>query len=226
MVLFLSTFRRELFSKKSIFIAIFFIASAYVAGNYSSSISGLIDSRGGSGLIDALFLVYTILGYLFSSALYSGLIAGEVETQTMRFLTPYMSRYKIYLSKYFASTFYFIVLTVLSLIVLFITKKAVAFPIYSLLFIVGFYLYIQALVMLISSLAKSERLSSLLNLMFSILLPIFYTLSLLKNWIVLKAVQWLFPYHYVSKTWEIIFLYLLAAIFVFVGQYIFKRKEI
>ena len=222
MALFLTTLKKEIFSKKSLFVGAFFLISSYLIGRHSSSVSSLLDGE----LTNSLFVLYALLGYLFSSVLFSGLLAGEIESQTMRFLVPYLSRRSIYLFKYLASTSYFLVLTFVSLIILFITKGAVNIPFYSLLAILGFYLYIQSLVMLVSVSAGSERLSNLINLMLSILFPILYTASLLKSWPILEPFRWLFPYHYLSKTWEIIILYFLSAVLVFAGQLIFEKREI
>lgn len=226
MILFLSTLRREIFSKKSIFVCAFFTVSAYFMGKYSTVVTKLLDSNASSALIESLFIIYALLGYLFASVLFSGLISGEVESQTMRFLTPYISRRVIYLSKYAASAFYFLILTFLSLLIVFATKGLFSIPPYSLLSIVGFYLYIQSVVMLVSTISKSERLSSLLNLMLSILFPVLYTISILKNWVILEVFRWFLPYHYLAKTWEVVVLYLLSAVLVFIGLRIFEEKEV
>ncbi len=171
-------------------------------------------------------MLYALLAYLFSTVLFSGTISGEIESQTMRFLTPYLKRKSIYLAKFFAATIYFVVITIISLIVLFITAGFVSISVYSVLMIVGIYLYIESVVLLVSTLATSERASNLINLLISILFPVFYTATLLKDWFLLKAIQWIFPYHYLSKTWEIIFLFVLTTLLVFIGQKLFENKEI
>lgn len=226
MTLFFSTLKNELFSKKSLAVIAFYILSAYLVGKYGTKLDAILSEDGHSVLIDALLVIYALLGYLFSSVLFSGLIAEEVESQTMRYLTPYLSRKRIYLEKYFASVFYFLILTVISLVVLFLAKQILLFPVYSFLAILGFYLYIQSLVMLVSTIVSSQRLSNLISLLMSILFPLLYSLSLLKNWVILKIVRWIFPYYYLSKTWEIVVLYLLTALCIWFGIKIFKKKEI
>ena len=92
MFLFLTTLRRELNSIKSFLVVIFFIIIAIILGKYLTSVAILIDAKGNSALIDLLFGIYGFLGYLFSAVLFSGIIADEVNTQTMRYLVPYVSK--------------------------------------------------------------------------------------------------------------------------------------
>lgn len=125
----------------------------------------------------------------------------------MRYLTPYLSRERIYLEKYLATVCYFLILTVISLVMLFLTHRTLSFPIYSFLAILGFYLYIQSLVILVSTIVSSQRLSNLISLLISILFPLLYSLSLLKKWFIFKIIHWIFPYYYLSKTWEITVLF-------------------
>lgn len=226
MTLFFLTLKNELFSKKSLGVIAFYILSPYLVGRYGTTLDAILSEDGHSVLVDALLVIYALLGYLFSSVLFSGLIAEEVESQTMRYLTPYLSRKRIYLEKYFASVCYFLILTVISLVVLFFTKRILFFPIFSFLAILGFYLYIQSLVMLVSTVVSSQRLSNLISLLMSILFPLLYSLSLLKNWVILKVIRWIFPYHYLSKTWEIVVLYLLTIFCIWIGIKIFQKKEI
>ena len=80
--------------------------------------------------------------------------------------------------------------------------------------------------MLVSTVVSSQRLSNLISLLMSILFPLLYSLSLLKNWVILKVIRWIFPYHYLSKTWEIVVLYLLTIFCIWIGIKIFQKKEI
>lgn len=226
MTLFSSTLRNELFSKKSLVVIAFYILSAYLVGKYGTTLDTLFSEDGPSVLVDVLLAIYALLGYLFSSVLFSGLIAEEVESQTMRCLTPYLSRERIYLEKYLATVCYFLILTVISLVMLFLTHRTLSFPIYSFLAILGFYLYIQSLVILVSTIVSSQRLSNLISLLISILFPLLYSLSLLKKWFIFKIIRWIFPYYYLSKTWEITVLYLLSILCIWIGIKIFNKKEI
>ncbi len=226
MALFIETLKREFFSKKSILIIVCYIFIAYFIGKYGTILSTVISENGRLVLVDVLLVIYALLGYLFSSVLFSGLIAEEIELQTMRFLTPYLSRRRIYLEKYLASICYFFILTIISIIILFTVYGKVDLPIYSILSILGFYLYTQSLVMLVSTISSTQRISTIISLTLSILFPIVYSLSLLKKWTILIGLRWLFPYHYLSKTWEITVLYFLAFSILLLGIEIFKRKEI
>lgn len=140
MALFFLTLKKEIFSIKSFVIGGLFIVVSVLAGKYTTSVSIFLNSNRSSGLIDLLFGIYGFLGYIFSSVLFSGLISKEVESQTMRYVTPYLSRKAIYLAKYFASLCYFLIILAVSLVVLFLFRGAVVFPIYSILSIIAFLL--------------------------------------------------------------------------------------
>lgn len=81
MTLFSSTLRNELFSKKSLVVIAFYILSAYLVGKYGTTLDTLFSEDGPSVLVDVLLAIYALLGYLFSSVLFSGLIAEEVRVK-------------------------------------------------------------------------------------------------------------------------------------------------
>ena len=226
MFLFLTTLRRELNSIKSFLVVIFFIIIAIILGKYSTSVAILIDAKGNSALIDLLFGIYGFLGYLFSAVLFSGIIADEVNTQTMRYLVPYVSKKKIYLAKYFASLAYFLIIVSISLIILFVYRKTIVLPPFAILSVTIFFAYIQALVMLVSVIAPNGKTATFINLVIGICLPILYSLAFLKKWFILKIIQYFLPYYYLAKQWDNLGLLLIVSVIVFGGIFLFEGKEV
>lgn len=218
--------KRELNSVKTIIISLLFILISFLIAKYSPSLSILIDDTGSSPAIEILFGIYAFMGFLFSSILFSGIISKEIESETLRYITPYSSRKKIYLAKYFVTVTYFSLITVLSLIILLFIRGVVIVPIQDYFNMLVFFMYIEAIVLLVSTICSNERMATLINLLLSLIFPIVFAISFFKENIILKALVWLLPYKYLESSWEICILIILTSCILILGIRIFERKEI
>lgn len=218
--------KRELNSIKTIIISLLFILISFLIAKYSPSLSTLIDDTGSSSAIAILFGIYAFMGFLFSSILFSGIISKEIESETLRYITPYSSRKKIYLAKYFVTVTYFSLITALSLIILLFIRGVVIVPIQDYFNMLVFFMYIEAIVLLVSTICSNERMATLINLLLSLIFPIVFVIAFFKENIILKALVWLLPYKYLESSWEISILIILTSCILILGIRIFERKEI
>ncbi len=216
--------KKELLSVRALIIGIIFSLVSFLIANYSQSLA--IFTEGNSPAIDTLFGVYAFLGFFFSSILFSNIITTEFKTQTFRYVTPYVSRMKIYLAKFLLMISYFVVITLIGMTVLFLGRNQFYIPIRSLFNLLIFYAYVEAIILLVSTVSANERLSSLLGIVISISVPILYAVIYFKNNIILDLFDWLLPFKYLESSWEIGILILLVIIILYVGEYFFERKDL
>lgn len=220
--------KHELKSIKTIIISIVFIGLSFLIAKYSGSLSIILDSNGSSPAIQLMFLCYAFMGFLFSSILFGGIISKEVETETLRYITPYLSRRKIYTAKYLITITYFLLVILLALIVVFSVRGVIVVPWRDLLSIIVFFLYIESVIIMVSTISKNERTATLVGIVLSLLFPAIFTVAYFRDNIFLDAIDWLLPYRYLEGTnsWELLILLLLACAAFYVGMVIFERKEI
>ena len=121
---------------------------------------------------------------------------------------------------------YFVVKTQIGMTVLFLGRNQFYIPIRSLFNLLIFYAYVEAIILLVSTVSANERLSSLLGIVISISVPILYAVIYFKNNIILDLFDWLLPFKYLESSWEIGILILLVIIILYVGEYFFERKDL
>lgn len=220
--------KHELKSIKTIIISIVFIGLSFLIAKYSGSLSIILDSNGSSPAIQLMFLFYAFMGFLFSSILFGGIISKEVETEMLRYITPYLSRRKIYTAKYLITITYFLLVILLALIVVFSVRGVIVVPWRDLLSIIVFFMYIESVIIMVSTISKNERTATLVGIVLSLLFPAIFTVAYFRDNIFLDAIDWLLPYRYLEGTnsWELLILLLLAWTAFYVGMVIFERKEI
>ncbi|MBX9119732.1 ABC transporter permease [Enterococcus faecium] len=216
--------KKELLSGRALIVGLIFSLVSFLIANYSQSLAIFID--GNSPAIDTLFGVYAILGFFFSSILFSNIITTEFKTQTFRYVTPYVSRMKIYLAKFLLMISYFVVITLIGMIVLFLGRNQFYVPINSLFNLLIFYAYVEAITLLLSTVSANERFSSLLGILISVIAPILYAVIYFKNNIILDLLDWILPFKYLESTWEIGILIVLVIGILYVGEYFFERKDL
>lgn len=216
--------KNEVKSLKSIVVSSIFLLISFLIANYSHSLS--IFNDGNSPAIETMFGIYALIVFLFSAILFSNIITNEVSLQTIRYVTPYISRRKLYLTKFLFMLTYFILLTFFSLIILFIIRGQIYFPIHNIFNLFIFYAYIECLILCISSISNNEKLVSLVSMIISFLAPIIFLINYLKENIFIKILNGILPYKYLESNWSILYLIALTFIFYFIGLFIFERKEL
>ncbi|MGH2065173.1 hypothetical protein ACRCJ1_02095 [Aerococcus sp. L_4] len=175
-----------------------------------------------------LYGIYAFLTFLFSSILFSGIFSREIENQSIRFITPYLSKKKIYAAKLLTMLTIFAIILTISIAITFIVRSVGSFPLIDTLMFTMFLIYIQAIVIIISLLSPNDRLASIVGLLFSLLMPILFIVSNFVDNKFVAAINWVLPYRYISmeNSWEGLILVVLTILLIFLGLVIFERKEI
>ncbi|AIM26151.1 ABC transporter permease [Melissococcus plutonius] len=216
--------KKELLSVRALVIGSIFSLVSFLITNYSQSLVLFIDGK--SPAIEILFGVYAILGFLFSTILFSNIVTTEYRSQTFRYVIPYASRMKIYLAKFLLMITYFLVVTSIGLIVLLVGRNQFYIPINKLINLFIFYTYVESLTLLLSTISANERFSSLLGIILSISFPILYAFIYFKNNAILDVFDWILPFRYLESSWEIGILVIITIFIFYIGEYFFERKDL
>lgn len=216
--------KKELLSVRALIIGSIFSLVSFLITNYSQSLVLFIDGK--SPAIEILFGVYAILGFLFSTILFSNIVTTEYRSQTFRYVIPYASRMKIYLAKFLLMITYFLVVTSIGLIVLLVGRNQFYIPINKLINLFIFYTYVESLTLLLSTISANERFSSLLGIILSISFPILYAFIYFKNNAILDVFDWILPFRYLESSWEIGILVIITIFIFYIGEYFFERKDL
>lgn len=216
--------KKELLSVRALVIGSIFSLVSFLITNYSQSLVLFIDGK--SPAIEILFGVYVILGFLFSTILFSNIVTTEYRSQTFRYVIPYASRMKIYLAKFLLMITYFLVVTSIGLIVLLVGRNQFYIPINKLINLFIFYAYVESLTLLLSTISANERFSSLLGIILSISFPILYAFIYFKNNAILDVFDWILPFRYLESSWEIGILVIITIFIFYIGEYFFERKDL
>lgn len=216
----------ELKSMKIWLVSLLFFITSYALAYYSNR----FDFQSGEEftLIHILYGVIAFLTFLFSSILFSGMFSREIENQSLRFITPYLSRRKIYFAKLFVMLTIFTIILSVSLGIAYLVGTVTTFPLFDTFSFALFIIYIQSAILLISLLSPSDRLASIIGLLLSIVSPLLFVLSTVMDNAFLDALNWLLPYRYIGleDQWQIIILLLFVSLMIVLGYKIFERKEI
>lgn len=216
--------KKELLSVRALIIGSIFSLVSFLITNYSQSLLLFVDGK--SPAIETLFGVYAILGFLFSTILFSNIVTTEYRSQTFRYVIPYASRMKIYLAKFLLMITYFLVVTSIGLIVLLVGRNQFYIPINKLINLFIFYTYVESLTLLLSTISANERFSSLLGIILSISFPILYAFIYFKNNAILDVFDWILPFRYLESSWEIGILVIITIFIFYIGEYFFERKDL
>lgn len=216
----------ELKSIKILLVSLIFIITAYTLSYYSNHLN--LDLGGDFTVLSLLYGIYAFLTFLFSSILFSGIFSREIENQSIRFITPYLSKKKIYAAKLLTMLTIFAIILTISIAITFIVGSVGSFPLIDTLMFTMFLIYIQAIVIIISLLSPNDRLASIVGLLFSLLMPILFIVSNFVDNKFVAAINWVLPYRYISmeNSWEGLILVVLTILLIFLGLVIFERKEI
>lgn len=167
---------------------------------------------------------FTILGTFFSFILFSGILSKDIESGSIRYVLPYIKRTTLILSKYLAMIIYFVSLVIITLILLFI-EKHFKIPWEQIFNMICFFAYIQALVLLLSSVLK-ERMSTFVGIVIGFALPILGLLSAGSHNLIYEVVTWLLPFRYLYARWDIFALIALTVAIIAATAYIFETREL
>lgn len=215
--------KNAIISFKSIFIILFFgLISHLIAQNFHSISSVLKD-------ISPISVVYSLIetfGVFFGFLLFSGSIAKIVENESIRYITPYLSRTKLLFSKYLAMVIYFAALLLIMVPIVIYDTKQIYFPWEELAEAIIFFVYISSIILFLSVISKKERKATFTGVFLGIIIPIVGILTSTSKNIILEIVSWSLPYRYTNFNLEYLVLVILSALFLTVTIVIFDRMEL
>jgi ABC-type transport system involved in multi-copper enzyme maturation permease subunit len=226
LTIYLDEVKRELLSVKTLLISLVLIGIALIAGKYSPSLQLIAPDSQSLSLVNTLFSIYGILGFLFSSIIFSGIFTKDIDSQAIRYITPYIHRIKIYFAKYLAMVSYFTLILLISLVIIFITRETIFFPLSSFINMIVFFSYIEAVIILLSIVCSKERMANFIGVFISIIFPAIGAWAMLSNNKIAKTINWILPFRYVESSWDILILIGITVILIIVSLSLFIRKEI
>lgn len=214
--------KRSFISVKSIIVIGAFLLVDYFGAKYNLILRAVL---GPNAQLKVLFTGFVIMSTFFAFMLFSGILSRDIESNAIRYILPYIKRWKLILSKYVAMNLYFIVLLAITMLILEI-HQSFSFPWESALNMIVFFAYIQALVMLLSTVLK-ERMSMFVGLAIGFAFPILESvLATQRHHLIYRLVEWLLPFRYIDAHWDILVLLLITALLLSASMVIFNRREV
>lgn len=219
--------KNELKTLRTIIISCFFLVITLLIAFNMTDESFVTLPDGSSYATNLIMSIHILTGFICSSVLFSGILANDIENRNLRFMTPYISRNKIFLTKYFVMMVYFCLVFLASLSLLVLIKGGIPINGQFLFNLLVTYAYTEAVILFISSASRSEKTSGLLSTLASFIFPaIGITAQYFpdKKW--LQILQWATPYPYLQSGIEILYLSVATLVLVGLGLYWFNRREI
>jgi len=222
--------KEQLFSSlksvKSIVLILLLSLISYAVANNFTQLPLLASGTNTLSVSDIIFALLSVLGVFFTLQMFGGNLTREIETQSIRYVLPYVKRYEIILAKIIAYQLFWLIILAISLLILSISRHEFFFPVTDLISMFGFFLYINAIALLTSVVVKKEKSSTFIGIVISILIVFIGIWSILSHNIMLKALSWLLPYRYMTFNWDIIVLFVLSFILIIASIVIFNKKEL
>lgn len=222
--LFIYELKKNIINIKTLLIVISFNLIAFYISKYSQNI--LVISGGKESLVSIIYAFIETIGILFGFLIFSGTVSKLVENESIRYIIPYVSRVQLILTKYLVILTYFIFLLLSVIPVIFLTQKALFFPIGEIAQGILFFNYITTLILLISVLSSKERNSTFLGIFLGIFVPILGGLSLVSKNYVLMLISWLLPYRYSSINLDSFVLLIISFFILALSIVLFQKKEL
>ncbi|RRG17878.1 hypothetical protein D3P96_05620 [Weissella viridescens] len=214
-------------TKKNIFVYIVFTGMAYVIAKNKETF--VVNPDAGQfplfGSVDVMLLIF---GLLIAGALFGGIVSGEVDRQTIRFIVPYVSRVKIYAAKFLAIFVYLVLLSVVTFGFVLVYRQKFDLPWLDISMLFVTFLYVAALLMLISSLFNQEKLSIFTAAIVGIVLPVLALINAIQSNNIINFILKLTPFGYLEPAnWgSILSVFALSVGLTVIGGLIFSRKEV
>lgn len=175
---------------------------------------------------NTIFSLLSILGVFFTLQIFGGNLTKEIDSQSIRYILPYVNRWKIIISKVISYQLYWTIILIIPLLTVSIVKQQLFFPITDLISMLAFFLYINSVALLTSVIAKNEKSSTFIGIVISITVVFIGLWSIISNNIILKIASWLLPFRYITFSWEIVILLAISAGIITMSIIIFNKKEL
>lgn len=220
--IFFADLKKAVFSIKSLFIIIFFSLIAHlIAQNYGTVARGVQGT-----VVTTVYNTIETFGVLFGFMLFSGTISKMIENESIRFVTPYLSRFQILLSKYIAILCYFLLLLLFMLPIIMISTQTFVFPFKEFCQAFLFFAYISSIILWISVISRNERKSTFIGISVGILIPVVGAVSLFSKNIAITVLSWLLPYRYEVLNFESLILVILTGVVMLTAILLFQKMEL
>ncbi len=224
--LFLFYMKRDLKSFKTLIVSAVYFFITYLFIRYGDSVGKIFDNSDGFAILKVMYAVFAFVGFLFGASLFSNIISQGISSRDFRFILPYKSRRVLYFSKFLMSFVFFLLQILIATIVVLVFREDAVFSSQQFCNISIFYFYMLSIITFISTISKNDRTAMLVNIIISIIYPAIFLFSNFVNHDFLELLLWITPYHYIEKTWEVLFLMLLSVVFLGIGASVFEKKEI
>ncbi len=219
--------KNELKTLRTLIISAFFLVLTFLVAMYMPDENFAAKPDGSSFATNFIMTIHIMTGFICSAVLFSGILAHDIESRNLRFLTPYISRNKLFSSKYLVMILYFVAVFVLSLLTLVAIRGIIPIKGQFLFNMLVIYCYTEAVILFISSISQSEKTSALLSTLMSFIFPaIGVSASYFsdKKW--LQILKWITPFPYLESGFEILYLLIATLGLLGLGLYLFNRREI
>ncbi len=224
--LFLFYMKRDLKSFKTLIVSAVYFFITYLFIRYGDSVGKIFDNSDGFAILKVMYAVFAFVGFLFGASLFSNIISQGISSRDFRFILPYKSRRVLYFSKFLMSFVFFFLQILIATIVVLVFREDAVFSSQQFCNISIFYFYMLSIITFISTISKNDRTAMLVNIIISIIYPAIFLFSNIVNNNFLDMLSWITPYHYIEKTWEVLFLMILSVAFLCIGVSVFEKKEI
>ena len=213
-------------SIKAVIIIAILIATSYYSTKFIMGNKGLIEGANLSTQMTASIqiLIY-IFGIAFVFVLSHNCINQEIQTQTIRFIVPKISRKKFILGKFMGISLFWYSCMSISFIIIAVMSNQNLFKEYVTVNI--FITYMIALTLLLSTIISKTSLSNFVGIVLSVFLPFFGAWVTVDTNSKLSIVKYLLPYHYLVKEGVWLAMPILISVaYITLAIIIFDRKEL
>lgn len=223
--IYLFTLKKEMKAKKVWLMTVLFLIITLVFSKYATDLEKILIVFPQVHVVDLMFYVFIFTGFLTCSTVFSNILTDDINTQSLRFISPYLSKNKYFVAKFIVPLTLFVLEISVSLSILYFYGAVDGFSIQRLLNLMIIMLYIESIVLLVSLIFLNDVLTIFINIVLSLGIPILYSVASVSKKIVLKILLRLTPYYYYNSNYEILILLSLVIIITIISYFIFRNKE-
>lgn len=213
-------------SIKSVILIILLSLISYAVAENSDKVPLISSDTNSISVSTIIFSLLSVLGVFFTMQIFGGNLTREIESESIRYILPYVPRWKIIISKITSYQLYWMIILIIPLVIVSIFKHKLFFPLTGLISMFAFFLYINSVALLTSVIVQKEKSSTFIGIVISIAVVFIGLWSIISNNIILKIISWFLPYRYINFSWEIVILLALSVGLIIFTINIFNTKEL
>ncbi|MCM0583462.1 hypothetical protein H9L19_05940 [Weissella diestrammenae] len=217
--------RRELLTFKSIIVVAFIVSLSVFIGEFGANVKDALPN-GDSSIYTSLFSLFALFGFIFSMMIFSGIVASEIESGTIRLILPYFDRKLIYIARWLAIFSYFIFLIITSIVIVSFLKMQFLIPWGLFGKTACFFAYCSSVVMFVSSSFSKVKTANFIGVLIGIGSLIVYIADRIDGHSFFHFLDYLMPYQYIDNPNGGLILVTLSIIFGLLGWFVLTKKEV